>query len=80
MRRRASPHQLYKSWEAWRKPSWPPTYEDCLKDPIIFRIIEMRALQHERARRATPPATRWVKPAPAFIDRKRLAAGEKEEE
>lgn len=76
--------ELRAAWQARRRPGWPDTFEATMDDPILATVVGLhaRSLQHRAAGPVpaiTVPRHRLpeLRPAPA-IDRKRLAAGERE--
>lgn len=78
-----TPDQLREGWQRVRRRSWPGTFEACMADPIISRII-MIAVRHGIVPFAAEPVRPRQQGRPAstkpVFDRKRLAAGEREDD
>lgn len=81
--------QLQRAFRVYRRPSWPTSFEAAMADPIVSRLVRLRAtgdaIDAERAGRAQPlsPFQRWraraAGPAqlPLGLDAKSRAAGER---
>lgn len=81
--------QLQRAFRAHRRPTWPASYEAAMTDPIVSRLVRLRAtgdaIDAERASRGKPfsPYHRWRArdsgPAqlPLGLDAKSRAAGER---
>lgn len=88
--------QLHAAWLARRKRSWPPTLEATLADPLYAALVRMAAVRQVLASQqaaAAPPAAPalparsrsappWPprRPAAAHVDRKRAAAGDRDDD
>lgn len=80
-------HRTVESFYAeHRKPHWPATYEEALKDPLVSRIVAIQwRIYAYPAMEETPhsvfkPQTRWIpKFRPDAIDTKKLAANDKDD-
>lgn len=85
--------QLREGWLAERRPSWPETFEEAMQDPLRSRLIHLAAARLANGPLTTPPATAerpvehrgiYLPPpipqSPASLDRKRAAAGEKDDD
>lgn len=66
---------LRRAWLRHTRASWPATFEACMADPIISRLIKLCAT-HEPTVFERPRSTRKYYPG---VDRKRLAGGDKDE-
>lgn len=93
--RRPEPTQeeLRSAWLRCRKPSWPRTFEDAMKDALLSRLVRITALHPARMQRKAPHQVQptlvpraperstqpMPGPAPGF-DRKRAAAGDREDD
>lgn len=88
-----TPEQLQSAWQRlWRK-GWPPNLEQTLQDPVraaLVRSDAVRQVLRETAQPApwcAPPIPPRATPAPIhsatrppLLDRKRAAAGEREDD
>jgi len=84
---------LRKAWQQRRRRNWPDTYEATMARPLLAALVRLQAgLLQRRAERvgSGPEQPAKVRRAPAFaprrrpppelFDRKRAAAGEREED
>lgn len=87
--------ELRAAWQHCRLPTWPDTYEETMQDPARSRLVRLTATLPPRALRKPQPQRhhRPAEPArdpqqqlplrrvqPAMFDRKRAAAGEREDD
>lgn len=75
---------LRQAWAQRRRASWPATYEATMDDPVLAVVVRIEAGLLSRRinplpRYGTRRATRTPLPRPIF-DRKRAAAGEREDD
>lgn len=82
--------ELLAAYERSRTPTWPATFAEAMADPVISRLIAIAAKHPPRA--ARPPAAQPASMHPArspgtwrpatrpVIDRKRAAAGERDDD
>lgn len=75
---------LRQAWAQRRKATWPPTYEATMDDPVLAVVVRIEAGLLSRRinplpRYGTQRITRTPQPRPIF-DRKRAAAGEREDD
>lgn len=88
---RVTPELLRQAWQARRRADWPATFEACMADELIGRLVRAKAFGLARAamdrdrRKPWPPAAAPApRPqdhparlrAPAPRDLKRAAAGD----
>jgi len=87
-----TPEQLLMAWQQRRRPSWPASYEACMADPLICRLVRAKALGLAQAARqqaartvaaVAEPTRAAARPASPptprpvrTFDPKRLAAGD----
>lgn len=88
----AESDHLEAAWRALRHPAWPGTLAETMKDPARAHLIRgyARTLARSAAKKRKPapaPAPRCAAPAAAFrtpaagwIDRKRAAAGDRDDD
>jgi len=86
--------QLLEAWAARRRPNWPLTMEETMRDQLLAAIVRAEALRRILARRAAAshplqpgrPAPPPAGPAPAAahratpVDLKRRAAGDNDDD
>lgn len=88
--------ELRMAWKHCHgRPNWPPTFEEAMADATFSRLLRLTAKHPPRAARSgrvsTPAAApephqrsdapRWTPPRQAALfDRKRAAAGEREDD
>lgn len=84
---------LREAWEAMRRRGnlrhWPQDFAQVMADPVRSRLVQLEATGRARAARHTAPAralptwhhTAGRQPAvqPALFDRKRAAAGDRDD-
>jgi hypothetical protein len=80
--------QMRTTWQRLRNETWPQTFEECMQDPVLSRLIYMNA-KHQpqpplRVVRHPWPfmAKPYVPQAPArpvVFDMKRAAAGDRDD-
>jgi hypothetical protein len=90
VRHEPSLEELQRAWAHCRRPDWPATFEDAMAHPLLSRLVRITALHPPRAIRAVAhapaPAPQRTEPGrrqPARLhtfDRKRAAAGEREDD
>ncbi len=71
---------LIRAYNTLRKSHWPP-FDKAMEDPLYSRLIRSVAWHHANKRPCSEPppaAPTRLRPMPA-VDRKRLAAGDKDE-
>ena len=78
-----SDDELRAAWRSAASPTWPPSFEACIADPVLFRLIRLEA--YVRARRAAKARARIARALKTpgrhqALDHKRLAAGEREDD
>lgn len=85
-----TPELLQLAWRARRRPDWPATFDACMADDFVRRLVRAEAVRlalavrdgKRRTARPAPmqrtPATNAPAPlrAPALRDLKRAAAGD----
>lgn len=78
--------QLHAAWLGRRRPSWPATFDDCMRDHVLAALIKLEAWNTarriERAHQATlrrKPSRQMTLPLHATQDIKRLAAGDRDD-
>lgn len=83
---------LREAWQAMRvRPAfagWPQTFDQVMADPVSCRLVRLEATgrAHAAATRAPYPACRPARPVfpkappPGHFDRKRAAAGERDDD
>lgn len=87
---------LRAAFERSRKDNWPATFEEAMADPTLSRLITLNALHPPRSKRPAAPRLftplRRVDPSPGQVqlpgiapgvrifDRKRAAAGERDDD
>ena len=83
--------QLQAAHEALRRrlPTWPESLAEVLADSLRARLLRFEALHPHRAARPAPVSTSSVRPQvaprhalthPPIFDRKRAAAGERDDD
>ena len=89
MRIQPTPEQLQQAFAAVRLPGWPSTYAEAASDAVRAQLVQAAAVRMALGlgvARKTPPAARQT-PArtaaaplrPLTVDRKRLAAGDRDD-
>lgn len=84
-------HALRDAWEAMRHRTclrhWPQDFDAVMADPTRGRLVRLEARARTRSQRAAParaanrPAPRTQRPMPGCgVDRKRAAAGERDDD
>lgn len=88
----AAPQALHDAWEAMRRRvslrHWPQDFDQVMADPVRRRLVQLEANARARRPLASPPAASVCRaprplPAPAqgaLFDRKRAAAGERDDD
>lgn len=83
-----TPTLLLQAWQARRRPEWPPTFDACMADDFLRRLVRAEAVRLALAQRddwprpmhRAKPAHTTTTPAPlrapAWRDLKRAAAGD----
>lgn len=80
---------LTAAWQQRRRPDWPPTFTEVMAHPLLRPLVRAEAVRRAlAARRAAPaapaPHARAARPTPptvaAGIDRKRAAAGDRDDD
>ena len=85
--------QLRATWERIRRDSWPATFEEAMADRLLAALLRLATL-HPAPRSPSPPPTRTRvtsapsmvlrtttrTPPPPQIDRKRAAAGDRDDD
>jgi hypothetical protein len=77
--------QLQAAWLVCRRPGWPISFDETMRDPTRSRLVRLTALHPpptEPRRVETPARTAWLPrktTAPAF-DCKRAAAGDRDDD
>lgn len=86
--------QLRAAWAAYRRDTWPPTFEEAMADPVYSRLVRLHASHLANPSHQPPPspaspasparpvAARRLHFAPpsAYVDRKRAAAGDRDDD
>lgn len=87
--------ELRRAWHHCRRATWPATFEEAMADALLSRLLRLNALHPPRSQRKpveTPRQQRGVEPAahrraqhclpgmPPGLDRKRAAAGERDDD
>lgn len=83
--------EMRAAWTRIRLPGWPATFEETMEDSVRATLIRMNALHPPGTRPApvhkpapTPAPALWqdrdLPPPPLFVDRKRAAAGERDDD
>jgi len=75
---------MRQAWQQRRRNGWPATFEATMNDPVLARVVRIHAGLLERRskpmpRYGTAHAARTPSARPTF-DRKRAAAGEREDD
>lgn len=83
--------ELLAAYERSRKANWPATFDEAMADPVLSRLIAIAAKHPPRA--ARPPAVQqapsmhpartpgtWRPTSRPVFDRKRAAAGERDDD
>lgn len=78
--------ELRAAWAVCRNRYWPDTYEETMKDPERARLVDIVA--SGRANKVTTPAKRpapalsrfSLRPPPGYVDLKRRASGERDDD
>lgn len=65
-----TPELLRSAWQQRRHTGWPDSFEACMADPLISRLVRTQALglaqaARSRAQRAAMPPAAAATPAPA---------------
>lgn len=88
---RETDDDMRRAWRILRRPCWPQSYEDTMLDPIRAQLVRMYAHHLALAftlpdchkpyrapeRRTQQPAL--FRPSPTVVDRKRAAAGDRDD-
>ncbi len=90
-----SEEHLQQAWLALHQPAWPATLAETLQDPARCRLVQgyatVLARRSAKARPAAPcpvarqpsrcaqPPLPLPTPAPGWVDRKRAAAGDRDD-
>lgn len=74
--------QLHQAFARLRRPGWPDTLAEAEEDPVRAALVRSDAVRHALG---MPPRRNLVRPAllrisPAHFDRKRAAAGDRDDE
>lgn len=78
---RFTPEVLQAAYSACKRRAWPGTYDECMADPLISRMIMLYALHGRAQKKHTPQAyTRKRYAQSTGLDQKRLASGEREDD
>lgn len=91
---RAEPTQeeLHATWLTCRRSTWPETFEEAMADPLLSRLVRLTWAHPPRTQAQQPAVRRTVGIAnsihrpqifprgPAVLDRKRAAAGERDDD
>lgn len=82
--------QLQQAWQSRRQADWPATFDEAMTHPLYSRLIRMHATHAAAVERIKRRATvitpgmplPWERRQPAApqLDRKRAAAGERDED
>lgn len=90
--REYSDQQLRAAWAACKRPTWPATFEEAMADATHARIVHLHAWLMARPSKAkgapaasigTPPPAprpRFAAPPPGYVDHKRAAAGDRDDD
>jgi hypothetical protein len=81
-RQELTQEDLRRAWQHCRRDTWPGTYEEAMADPLLSRLVRITAMHPPRAQVQHQPApSRYARLAPAkpFFDRKRAAAGDRDD-
>lgn len=57
-----TPELLRLAWRDRRRPNWPPTFDECMADEFVRRLVRAEAVRIAQARRDGPPR---APPAPS---------------
>jgi hypothetical protein len=82
--------QLRAAWARLHRDTWPATFEGAMADAVLSRLVRLHALHPAAAtppqaqpepRHHTRPAIRpYTSPPPGFVDHKRAAAGDRDDD
>jgi hypothetical protein len=82
--------ELRAAWSRCRRHKWPPTYEAAMADPVLSRLVRLNAKHpptQPRLGGSVSSAPSLHRPAIAFrtrtqsaLDRKRAAAGDRDDD
>jgi hypothetical protein len=82
-----SDEQLRAAWAACRRPTWPASFEEAMTQPLCAAQVRLQAWHWARV----PPQPAIAAPAPVrrlratvlppgFVDHKRAAAGDRDDD
>lgn len=89
-----SDEQLRAAWRRYKLRSWPATFEEAMADPVCSRLVRLHAA-HIAHPSTTPgaipgptvapgaaptPRPRFAAPPPGWVDHKRAAAGDRDDD
>jgi hypothetical protein len=83
-----TPEELRSAWQqcvARRRSVWPATFDEAMADPLLSRLVRITALHPPRAstkqrlRAGSVPAPRVPLTSRTTVDRKRAAAGDRDD-
>lgn len=84
--------QLRAAWSQVRRADWPDTFEEAMADPVRMRLVRMTALHptplapvadRRELRTLTSLPPRWQtlpRPRVGYVDHKRAAAGDRDDD
>jgi hypothetical protein len=83
--------QLRAAWALLRRHTWPQTFEAAMDDPVLGRLVRMEALHKpaphtpapqrpQPAPQAPPRPMPQFVPPPGYVDIKRRASGERDDD
>jgi len=86
--------QLRTAWSACRRRTWPTTFEDAMADAQCARLVRLQAWLTTRAGKTKPapvqptttlvpapaPQPRFAALPPGYVDHKRAAAGDRDDD
>ena len=80
--------QLHQAWTERRRASWPPTFEACMADAVLARLVALHAWMTERRQQAAQARAQKSRPKELPLhmrlrridgaDLKKLAAGDRD--
>lgn len=84
--------ELRRAWLHCRRGTWPATYDEAMADPLLSRLVRITAMHPPRAVRkavagpqrpatgAGAPLRLAVERTHRYLDRKRAAAGDRDDD